>query len=702
MGARPPVIYSLALPHFSKLAKTVRYNVRGPGDGKGENRMTFTFESSRGATGSAVSMDPRLQKLVAFRALGMRKRATTSTAIDEVAVVAKVTDVRKWEELSEVEPGTVVGHPDADGTTIVTARIPIARIEHVRTQPFVKSLKAARRLKRTLSATTQETLARPSLLPPGNKAKGGKGVIVGIVDFGCDFAHRNFRNANGKTRVRAIWNQADNPGPGGAPFNYGRLHRKAAIDQALKKPDPYIALGYGPDPSEPAHGTHVMDIAAGNGRGTGVPGMAPQADIIFVEVSSSDIAWQGEEVIGSSFGDSVQLLEALTFIFDEAGTTPCAINVSLGTNGGPHDGTTLVEQGIDQLLKQKPNRAVCIAASNSYADGIHAAGTVPQNGTYDLGWNVASNDQTENEFELWYPGASKIAVEVLTPSGQVVANVQPGASGTVLSNGQPALFIANRLNDPNNHDNTIGIYMTAGAVGGRWIVRLHGDAHLATPFHAWVERDDYGQSTFDAPTDNGFTVGSISCGHETIVVGSYDAHKASTPLSWFSSAGPTRDGREKPEVSAPGHAVIAAKSRSVNGTTKMSGTSMAAPCVTGLCALTLAEAKARNRSLAIADLRAAVIDTARRNPPAGTMWDNRYGVGRVSANAAVARASTTTQPIAGKRKPAKRPEIVYAPEAEVVLAGRATGRGIRPATPAIGLAPKAKPRGRGKAANRRV
>ncbi len=664
--------------------------------------MNYTYEPSHGPMGSIVSMDPRLQKLVSFRALGLRKRATTSTAVDEVAIVAKVTDVAKWEALSEVEPGTVVGTTDADGTTIVTGRIPIARIEHVRTQPFVQSLKAARRLKRTLAATTQETLARPSLLPAGNKAKGGKGAIVGIVDFGCDFAHQNFRDAGGKTRVRAIWNQAGTPGAGGSPFNYGRLHRKPEINQALKKADPYIALGYGPDPSEPAHGTHVMDIASGNGRGTGVPGMAPQAEIVFVEVSSSDIAWSGEEAVGQSFGDSVQLLEALTFIFIEAAATPCAINVSLGTNGGPHDGTTLAEQGIDRLLRQQPNRAVCIAASNSYADGIHAAGMVPQNGTYDLGWNVASNDQTENELELWYPGASRLAVELMTPTGATIAMVQPGASGMVMANGQPAIFIANRLNDPNNGDNTVGIFMTDHAQGGRWIVRLHGDQTLATPFHAWVERDDFGQSSFDAPTDNGYTVGSISCGHETIVVGSYDAHKTETPLSWFSSAGPTRDGRQKPEVSAPGHAVIAAASRSVNGTTKMSGTSMAAPCVTGLCALVLAEAKARNRTLAIADLRSAVVDTARRDPPGGTVWDNRYGMGRVSAKAAVARAGTTAQPVAGVRRPQTRPAVMYAPEAPVALAGRASGRGMKPTTAQADVRPAAKPRQRGKPANRRV
>jgi hypothetical protein len=116
----------------------------------------------------------------------------------------------------------------------------------------------------------------------------------------------------------------------------------------------------------------------------------------------------------------------------------------------------------------------------------------------------------------------------------------------------------------------------------------------------------------------------------------------------------------------------------------------------------LAEAKARNESLAIADLRAAVVDTARRAPPAGSVWDNRYGMGRVSANAAVARAMAGAQPIAGVRRPAKRPAIVYAPEAPVVLAGRATGRGIKPATPEPHARPAPKARGRTKHAGKRV
>jgi hypothetical protein len=594
-----------------------------------------------------TAMDPRLQRLVAWHRRGMRKATTTSTEMDEVAVVAKVTDLAAWEGLSEVRLGSRVGAPEPDGTTIVTGRIPVARIEHVRQQPFVTSIKAARRLGPTLASTTQETLSRPALLPKGSRTKGGKGVVVGIVDFGGDFAHQNFITAAGKTRLLGIWDQT---GSGKGPVGYGTLHTPEAINNALTHKDPYTALGY--DPEESAHGTHVMDIAAGNGRGSGVAGMAPAADLLFVHVSSSDVPWGGPGVVGTSFGDSVQLLEALAWIFGQAAGQPCVINVSLGTNGGPHDGSTLVEQGIDRLIAQRPDRAVVIAASNSYADGIHSAGTVPAGSSLDLDWVIGPYDRTDNELELWYPGGTLLRLEIIDPDGKSQGLLAPGESGTVTDEGGILLFAANRVKDPNNGDNTIGVYLDPRAAAGIWKLRLLGDPTAPTSFHAWVERDDYGQSTFPGPQNNSFTLGSISCGHETIVAGSYDAHKPGTPLSWFSSAGPTRDGRSKPEVSAPGHDVEAARSRSTSGTTRMSGTSMAAPAVTGLVALVFGEARARGLSLTSSQLRNAIIGSVRPVPGPGGVWHARYGAGRISGNAAInsiiAGAGTHT---AGASKP---------------------------------------------------
>jgi subtilisin family serine protease len=605
---------------------------------------TATLESLEPADIDVLTqMDPRLQRAVVRSRQGIIKLPSSSTDVDEVAVVATVTDPVAWESLSEVRMGATIGTDDS-GQTMVTGRIPVSRIEAVRTQPFVTSLKASQRLQPVLDRTIAEIGARRDLLPSGNLTDGGRGAIVGVIDFGCDFAHQNFRKSDGTTRILAIWDQGGPSGPS-SPFGFGKVHTRDAINAALTQPNPYTALGYGPPPDTPfqrgSHGTHVMDIAAGNGRGSGVPGVAPKADFIFVEAAANDIPFSGSGAVGKSFGDSVQLLEAAKFIFEQAGDRPCVINVSLGTNGGPHDGSTLVEIGVDRLLIQASNRSMVIAASNSFADGIHTAGRVTAGGTIDLIWNIPSNDATSNELEIWYPGMDRFGVEVISPNGATQVRVEPGQTRALQNQGRVVLLAANRLSDPNNHDNMIGIFLEMGLPLGRWIIRLHGVQVQDGNFHAWIERDDAGQSSFPEPRDNSHTIGSISCGRETIVVGSYDAHKTNLPLSFFSSAGPTRDGREKPEVAAPGHNVLAAHSRTKTGTTRKSGTSMASPAVTGTVALVLSEASARGRSLTSAQIRETIIATVRRDPPSGNQWDPRFGFGRVSAREAVGRVITS-------------------------------------------------------------
>lgn len=568
-------------------------------------------------------MDPRLQRARARQAAGTRRAASASTRKDEIAVLAKVTDLAAWNDLSEVREGVLLGDPAADGSSIVTARIPLSRVEHVRHQPFVTSLKAAQPVHRTLVRTVQETLSGPADL--GLPAT-GKDVVVGVVDFGGDFAHLNFRDGAGKTRLLALWDQGATPAGGSNTVGYGALHRPAAINAALKKADPYLALGY--DVDEEAHGTHVMDIAAGNGLGTGVPGMAPQAELVFVELGSSDIPWFGPEAAAASFGDSVQLLEAVEFIFREAGERPCVVNLSLGTNGGPHDGTTLAEEGMDRLVRAKGNRALVIAASNSQDDGIHAAGTVPANGSIDLQVDVPFRWNQEHEVELWYPGASRIQVELIAPDGTSMGIVAPGDTVEYDDDagGGVAALLANRLKDPNNGDNVINLWLDGRVPRGRWTLKLSSAA--ATDFHAWIERNDEAQASFATFRQDTHCLGSISCGQESIVVGSYDAHKASVPVSYFSSAGPTRAGVRKPEVCAPGHAVVAALSRSGNGAVEMSGTSMAAPAVTGLVALLLSVAAQRKQKMSSTAIRNVVLSTARGTGPAGS-WDAFRGYGRV-------------------------------------------------------------------------
>lgn len=525
---------------------------------------------------------------------------------------------------------------------IVTGTVNVTDIEKVRKDPNVISLKRATRVHKQLDYSVAEINASQDHLHSNLSGSAmpidGRGVIVGIVDYGCDFNHHNFRNPDGTTRILFLWDQrggqsATSP----IGFNYGREFDATAINAAFASSSPYLKLGY--NPGKGSHGTHVMDIAAGNGRGTGRPGVAPAADLIFVQVEPSDV--NDEE----SFGNSRILLEAVDYIFSKAAALnrPAVVNISLGTHGGPHDGTTLAEQGFDSLL-QTPGRAICISAGNSWERGAHATGVISQGVKRTLRWIIQPNDLSRNELEVWYSGNAVCEVSIITPSGM---KLNPIVLGTTVSLKNTAGSVIGRVfhraTDPNNGDNQIDVFLEPSAPAGEWGIELSTAGAQPLEFHAWIERDDpsqgnpAAQSRFaDADVARTYSIGSVSCGRRTIAVGSYLS--SDQDISPFSSEGPTRDGRKKPEISAPGQWLnpywtwgIQAAMSGTQATTRMSGTSMASPHIAGVVALMM---QAAPNPLSAEDLTKALVASARRADSAIT-WDGRFGFGRVDALAAI-------------------------------------------------------------------
>lgn len=373
-------------------------------------------------TSVSPDMDPMLQFLVDQRLRGVKTKATSSVQDGEIAVLAHVKNDDAWKGCVEVRDGCFIA---MDGDTFLfTGRVLQRHIESLRKDPNILSLKAARPVRPALKATRTDIGLPPTA---GSQSQKGKGVVVGIVDYGCDFAHRHFRHADGTTRILALWDQSADTPPD-SPVTYGRLFSDADINHALNQKDPYEALGH--FPGRGSHGTHVMDIAAGSGP---VPGVAPEADIVFVQLAASDIPWDGEEVVGRHFGDSVQVIEAVRFIFDYAGDRPCVVNLSLGTNGGPHDGTSLVELAFDRMVEEQAERCIVIAAANAHDDGIHTSGRITTGGTLDMPFDISAFDTTHTELEVWYDGSDVLDGEVLTPDGTSLGVVPLGQNGRILS-----------------------------------------------------------------------------------------------------------------------------------------------------------------------------------------------------------------------------------------------------------------------------
>lgn len=579
-------------------------------------------------------MDPALQELLAEGA-----------PEDEVAVIVRLNPK------AQVPAGLRIV---ARFGLVATGRAARQDVRRLHGDPAIASLKAPRVYAGETGSEDRELAfdeADPDPIDgderrPAGLPETGAGTVVAVIDWGCDFAHPDFRNPDGSTRLYALWDQRAE-GSGGI-YGYGRIHDRAAIDRALATRDPFAALDYRPTlGNTPAHGTHVLGIAAGNGHAGGPVGVAPAADIVFCHLGSG----------GADLGSSIELLEAIHFAANCAGDRPLAINLSIGRHAGPHDGTLLIERAIDWLLVNRPGTAVVQSTGNYYSRDVHMSGVIHERVQRRLPFRVGKRDRTPISIEIWYSGADELDVRVRGPGG-ARANAARGANMAVVdARGRELGRLYHRQQDPNNGDNLINLFLHEAARLGEWEIELEGVDVVDGRWHAWIERNAACRECQAQFLRNhavpSSTTGSICNALRTIAVGAYDAHDPAQRLATFSSVGPTRDGRRKPLLVAPGVRVLSVRSRTDALAhpryVRMSGTSMAAPHVTGTLALMM-QAAGRQR---VASLRQVLFSTLQ---PAPTE-DLRWGYGKLDIAAAVIGARALGAPAEPAREQTEDSEM---------------------------------------------
>jgi len=530
---------------------------------------------------------------------------------------------------------------------LCTAWVPAAALERIASLPGVRAVRLAAPAEPELSVsvpTTGATLLRG----PGPAFTGlnGSGVLVGDIDTGVDFGHGDFKTPAGATRFVGIWDQVA-PGTGDATYPYGRMWTPAEIDAGLCT-----------EADSSGHGTHVMGIAGGDGSQTGgsVPafthaGMAPCADLAMVKTNFS----------------TAGILDGLAWVFGLAAARGenAVVNLSLGTQYGPHDGTSEFEQGLAALTG--PGRIVVKSAGNDRGAARHAETNATAAGASITLSVSGSATGRYLAIDGYYDGSERLRVRVTTPSGQVIGPLALGAEsapypGTVTTNG--AVYVANdslatgrrnvyvELNAQTSAQTMNGTWtftffadplgaanglvdlwrfesssgLTANFVGGnqptRELITEPGNAAAVITVGAYVTRSTWTACNGTVTTFNGAPVGA---------------------LSTFSSPGPTRDGRMKPDLTAPGEAILSATSFDIpvacpgggiasafadDGAnhTAMRGTSMAAPHVTGAIALLLE----KRGALAPDDVRAYFAAHALRDGWTGAAAGNDWGAGKLA------------------------------------------------------------------------
>ncbi len=558
-------------------------------------------------------MDPALQDLI---------RPGAGPPDEQLAVILRLRDA------TSLPAGVRVVARFGD---IVTARVSRSSIRRVWADDRTASLKASRTYGVPLEPISDTGAASTAPQRP-NVVATGRGAVIGMVDWGWDIAHPDLRRPDGTTRLLSIWDQRSHRnGSAVAPYGYGRVITAAEINSALGEADPYASLGYDPadfDSGSGAHGTHTASIAAA---------IARDAEFVFVNPGRQRARDQ------MPLGDSCELLEALDFIDRVAGSRSCVINMSLGRHAGEHTGRTCVEMAMDQFLSRRRGRAIVQSAGNYFERRTHTSWQLAPGEVHVLEVAADPGDPTRNEIDIWYPGRDRITVEVSSSDGRWTSRSLPGSSMTLTAGTTVLARVYHRLHDPNNGDNQCTVFLEPSPETANWQIRLFGDRIDDGRVHAWIERDSSCtncQARFPTPgADPKTTIGSIANGYLPIVVGAYDPHDPSRGLGRFSSSGPTRDGRQKPDLLAPGVMIDGALSRgAARGRlhTRMSGTSMAAPAVAGTVALMF---QAAGGPLTVEETRRALLSSCQ---PAETGLDSqRTGYGYLDIAASVAAVTPT-------------------------------------------------------------
>ncbi|MDE6619133.1 MAG: S8 family peptidase [Lachnospiraceae bacterium] len=492
-------------------------------------------------------------------------------------------------------------------------------------------------LEKAQSCITQVTQQEPYLT--------GENVIIAVLDSGIDYFLPEFHSANGHTRIVAIWDQTQQPDEeqGRLPppgYREGVLYTREMINEAL-------ALGREsgqrlvPVFDVSGHGTAVAGVAAGTNMG-----VAPKADLLIIRLGSPQ---------ADSFPRTTQLMRGINYAVNlgvELGR-PVAINLSFGNTYGDHQGNSLLERFIDNA-SEIGRSAIIIGSGNEGASGGHTAGVV-QNSSRVVELAVADYE-TGLSIQLWKFYQDIFNLIITSPGGErmtlELSNIREAqAVRRTLEQTQLLCYLGKPL--PYNVQQEIfidmipvGSYITSGV----WRMELvpvslvTGEYRLYLPSYAARSA----ATGFFLPTPE-MTLTIPSTARRAVTVGAYDVPRKSYAdfsgrgyvYSYSDGRTDTAGGQQivadvKPDLTAPGVGITVPMPN--GGYEQVSGTSFAAPFVTGAAALLMewGIVRGNDRFLYGERLKASLIRGAQSLAGVPLRPDSRIGWGTLCVERSLA------------------------------------------------------------------
>lgn len=558
--------------------------------------------------------------------------------------------------------GVMVGKPIG---SVVSIKVPLNQLATITSLPGLESMQIAAKVENLLDKAIIDIRADSTHagigLPEGYT---GKDVYIGVTDWGFDYTSPMFYDTTlSESRIIAAWDQFKTSGPSPNGFNYGTEYTSPQTLLAAES-DTSNIYNYS------SHGTHVAGIAAGSGAGLAYRGVAFESKLLFVtftfNVASVLDAWEwmyqkaladGKRlVINMSWGiyhfgtlDGTSLLSQAITAYTDLGV----IFVNSGGNNG-NVNFHLKKTFSNDVLKSKIDFYDYNANANMWGQSIHSWGEVGNNFSNGIiVTNSAGLVLVESPYYATNNTPSYIDTFIVAGLDTVWYNISAEAVHPLNNKPQMRLRVKNT-------NTSLKILLKSIADTG--IVHYWNLTELTNGVGNW----GMPFSTSGSGTSAGNNLNGISepaCSDDVITVAAYATQYSAANgslvgggIASFSSIGPRYDGTMKPDISAPGVAIMSSISSftnaaytslgsvDFNGRTyhfaKFSGTSMSAPMVAGVAALILDA----NPYLSARQVKEIIMETARQDNITGIIpaeGSTRWGAGRVNAYAAVKLALQT-------------------------------------------------------------
>jgi minor extracellular serine protease Vpr len=429
-------------------------------------------------------------------------------------------------------------------------------------EPLMPALDIARKTTRVDSAQAGYGL------PQGYS---GKGVLMGIIDFGFDYNHPTMYDTLGnKYRIIKAWEMnASGTPPSG--FSYG----SEITDTSLLKLR-------GTDNPVQTHGTGVAGLAAGSGYGSPTAGkyrgVAYESEMVLVGVRRDSLETQWRT---GGFSDFIDGVHYLTQYAKSVGK-PIVINISWGSHSGPHDGSSLVNQAFDTLAGA--GKIIVMSAGNEGKNNLHLNKTfTATDSNISTFLDFTSKAYMRTWVDIWGDTSKTFCVKTTLYSkgiagkstGRVCISNSTKLDTLIAANGIDTCFVQTYTSASEYNMKprvTINIFSKTTDSIGISVSGTSGTINMWDEYYYYGFPFKYassfvgllpGSSIGNANT----TVSDMGAGKETILVGAYNSSLAYTDIngiphggypgvvgsiSYFSSKGPMIDGRIKPDICAPG------------------------------------------------------------------------------------------------------------------------------------------------------